>query len=206
VIIPNQRKVVKALIAGEEPEARLGQQARQRSLHNNYLTLPVVFIMISNHYPLTFAVGWGWLIVALILIAGFAVRHFFNERHKGRPSPWWTWGVAAAAMALVAWIGSRRADDEMAAAPPTPPTFAMAEEVVAGRCSACHAAEPVWEGIVAPPKGVMLDTPERIRAHAGEIARQSVWSDAMPPGNITEITPEERAILAAWVRGGAPGE
>jgi uncharacterized membrane protein len=202
VIIPNQRKVVADLIAHRQPDPRLGQQARQRSLHNNYLTLPVVFLMISNHYPLTFASRWNWLIVALVLVAGFAVRHFFNERHKGLPSPWWTWGVAAASLALMAWLGSLGPPPGAAAAAAAPAahvTFAQAEEVVVSRCSMCHAGEPAWDGVVAPPKGVMLDTPERIRAHADEIARQAVLTHAMPPGNVTGITPEERAVLAAWV-------
>ncbi len=205
VIIPNQRKVVADLIAHRQPDPRLGRQARQRSLHNNYLTLPVVFLMISNHYPLTFASRWNWLIVALVLVAGFAVRHFFNARHKGLPSPWWTWGVAAASLALMAWLGSLGPGPGAAVAAPAagPVTFAQAEEVVVSRCSMCHAGEPAWDGVVAPPKGVMLDTPERIRAHADEIARQAVLTHAMPPGNVTGITPEERAVLAAWVGAGA---
>jgi uncharacterized membrane protein len=202
VIIPNQRKVVADLIARRQPDPRLGRQARQRSLHNNYLTLPVVFLMISNHYPLTFASRWNWAIVALVLVAGFAVRHFFNERHKGLPSPWWTWGVAAASLALMAWLGSL---GPAAPGAGTAVTFAQAEEVVVSRCSMCHAGEPAWDGVVAPPKGVMLDTPERIRAHAEEIARQAVLTHAMPPGNVTGITPEERAVLAAWVGAGARG-
>jgi uncharacterized membrane protein len=207
VIIPNQRKVVADLIARRQPDPRLGRQARQRSLHNNYLTLPVVFLMISNHYPLTFASRWNWAIVALVLVAGFAVRHFFNERHKGLPSPWWTWGVAAASLALMAWLGSLGPAPAAAVAAPAGAsvTFAQAEEVVVSRCSMCHAGEPAWDGVVAPPKGVMLDTPGRIRAHAEEIARQAVHTHAMPPGNVTGITPEERAVLAAWVGAGARG-
>jgi uncharacterized membrane protein len=199
VIIPNQRKVVAALKAGEAPDPELGREAKQRSLHNNYLTLPVVFVMISNHYPLAFASRWNWLILAIIIVVGFAIRHFYNSRHKGLPSPWWTWGVAAGGMALVILLGNWQPTVEEASAPaPAAPEFAQVEEIVISRCSMCHAQEPVWEGIVAPPKGVMLDTPARIAAHREAILLQAARTHAMPPGNLTGITPEERQALAAW--------
>jgi uncharacterized membrane protein len=206
IIIPNQKKVVAELIAGRTPDPALGAEAKQRSMHNNYLTLPVLFVMISNHYPLAFASRFNWLILAVILVVGAIIRHFYNTRHKGLPSPWWTWGVATVGVVLIIWLSTiKPADVEAAAAPAEPVTFAQAEEVVLGRCSMCHASEPVWEGIAVPPKYVMLDTPERIQAYANEIYLQAAHTHAMPPGNITEITPEERKILALWVEAGAPG-
>jgi len=104
VIIPNQRKVVDALRAGQEPDPELGREAKQRSLHNNYLTLPVLFVMIGNHYPLAFASKWNWLILAIVLVVGAVIRHFYNQRHKGAPSPWWAWAVALAGLIAVVWL------------------------------------------------------------------------------------------------------
>jgi uncharacterized membrane protein len=208
VIIPNQKIVIADLIGGRRPDPALGAQAAQRSLHNNYLTLPALFLMISNHYPLSFATRWNWLIVALVIVVGAVIRHFYNVRHAGRPSPWWTWGVAAAGMTLVVWLSAvpPGGEERAAAATPAPVAFTEVENIVLSRCSMCHAAEPLWEGIVAPPKGVRLDTPETIRRHAPEIQRQATLTHAMPPGNITEISPEERQILAAWIAAGAPVE
>ena len=208
VIIPNQRVVVADLIAGRQPNPKYGAIAKQRSLHNNYLTLPVIFVMIINHYPLAFATRYNWLIFGIVLVIGAVIRHFYNSRHKGLPSPWWTWAVAAGGMAAIVALsmaGPANSDDE-AAAPAEPVTFAQAEEVVLGRCSMCHMAEPAWEGVNVPPKGVMLDTPERILQHAHEIGMQAVHTHAMPPGNVTEVTPEERQVLAAWLAGGAKAE
>ena len=201
IIIPNQRKVVADLIAGRTPDPRLGAIGKQRSLHNNYLTLPVVFVMISNHYPLSFATRFNWVILALVMIIGAAIRHFYNTRHKGLPSPWWTWGVAAACGIGIVWLSTFPATVATAAVrPASAVTFAQAEEVVLTRCSMCHAAQPVWDGVTSPPKGVRLDTPSHIKAHQQEIVLNSVLSNAMPPGNVTEITPEERGILAGWMR------
>ena len=206
IIIPNQQKVVDALLAGQVPDPKYGAEAKQRSMHNNYLTLPVLFVMISNHYPLAFASRFNWLILALVLVVGAVIRHFYNTRHKGLPSPWWTWYVAAVGMLLIMWLSSMKpVDVEAAAAPDEPVTFAMAEEVVLSRCSMCHTAEPMWEGIHVPPKNVVLDSPEHIRGHADQIYLQAAYTHAMPPGNVTEITPEERKILAPWVEAGAPG-
>jgi uncharacterized membrane protein len=217
VIIPNQKIVVADLIAGHQPDPALGEQAKQRSLHNNYLTLPVLFLMISNHYPLSFATRWNWLIIAIVIVVGAVIRHFYNMRHAGLPNPWWTWGVAGAGMALVVWLsaapplgedstaalGERNA---AAAAAPDEVAFADVENIVLSRCSMCHAAEPVWEGIAAPPKGIRLETAEMIRKYAGEIRLQATLTHAMPPANITELSQEERRILAAWIAAGAPIE
>ena len=202
VIIPGQRKVVAALVAGAAPDPELGRRGKQRSLHNNYLTLPVIYAMIGNHYPLTFAGRWSWLILAIVLVIGAVVRHFFNQRHKGAASPWWTWAVALAGMAAIVWLSAEPASRAEAAARAEGPAVA---EVILSRCSMCHAAEPVWEGIAVPPKGVVLETPAQIRRHARGIDLQAVRTHAMPPGNITEISEAERALLAAWIADGAPG-
>ena len=210
VIIPNQHRVVDDLVAGRAPDPELGRQAKQRSLHNNYLTLPVLFVMIGNHYPLAFAGRWNWLILAVVLVVGAVIRHFFNQRHKGAPSPWWTWAVAAAGLALVVWLSAQPVppSDEAAAGPEVDVAEADPAEVeiiVLSRCSMCHAAEPLWEGIAVPPKGRRPRNPgNRSAAKPGRsICRRSAPTP-WPPGNITEIADEERRVLAAWIARGAP--
>jgi uncharacterized membrane protein len=198
VIIPNQRRTVAALLAGQAPDPKLGQQAKTRSVHNNYLTLPVVFLMVSNHFPLLVTSSWGWLMVAIVLALGPVIRHFFNSRHAGKGSPWWTWAVAAAGMAAVFWLSALDAELELSALPPAP-EFAVVEEIVLTRCAACHGDAVGWERLLVAPKGVKLDTPARIRQHAGLIERYAVRAHAMPPGNITEMTGDERRLLAAWL-------
>ncbi|EDP66613.1 hypothetical protein BAL199_16168 [alpha proteobacterium BAL199] len=207
VIIPNQKKTIAALFAGQSPDPALGRQAKQRSVHNNYLTLPVVLLMISNHYPLLFATRYNWVIVAILLALGPVIRHFFNSRHAGKGSPWWTWGVAAAGLAAIGWLSAAGPRDAVVGAADAPaPTFAAVEEIVLSRCSMCHADEAVWLGVPAAPKGVKLDTPERIHQHARQIELYAVRSGAMPPGNITDMPVEERAVLAAWLAAGATRE
>jgi uncharacterized membrane protein len=206
VIIPNQKKVVADLIAGREPDPKLGEQAKQRSMHNTYLTLPVLFVMISNHYPLAFASRFNWLILALVLVVGAIIRHFYNERHAGRPNPWWVWWVATAGMVLIAWLSTATPSGEAAATASAEVDVAEVENIVLSRCSLCHAAEPSWPDMPAPPQGVMLDSCEAIHQHARQIDMQVVRTHAMPPGNVTEITPEERPVLAAWLAAGAPAE
>ena len=206
IIIPYQRKTVGALIAGQQPDPMWGAIGKQRSVHNNYLTLPVVFLMLSNHYPLFFATRYNWLIVAIVLLIGPVIRHFFNSRHEGKGSPWWTWGVAAAGMAAVAWLSAAGPSGAKTGALPTTPKFADVQDIIVSRCSMCHATEPVWTGIATAPKGVLLDDPAQIKLHARMIAINAVRSHAMPPGNVTEITPDERQVLAAWIAAGAPGQ
>ena len=206
VIMPNQKKMVAALLAGKEPNAEWGAVGKQRSIHNNYLTLPVIFLMLSSHYPLFFATQSNWVIVAVVLIVGPVIRHFYNARHEGKESPWWTWFVAAAGLMTVIWLSSLGpAAVKKGELPPTP-KFATVQDIVMSRCSMCHAVEPVWTGIGHAPKGVLLDTPDMIKLHARLIDINAVRSRAMPPGNITEISDDERRVLAAWLAAGAPAQ
>ena len=203
LIMPNQRKVVAALLRGETPDPRLGAQAKQRSLHNNYLTLPVVFIMIGNHYPLAFATKYSWAILALVIIMGCVIRVYFNTMHKGIQPPLWPWAVAALCMLTIIALSSLGPRTQaQAALPVAPVSLTEVNSIVSSRCSMCHAAEPVWEGIAEAPKGVMLDTPEQVALHIHQVGMQAGLSNAMPPGNVTEITPEERQVLANWVIAG----
>ncbi len=201
-IIPNQRKTVAALIAGRKPDPALGIQGKQRSVHNNYLTLPVILLMISNHYPLLFATRYNWIIVAIVLALGPIIRHFYNSRHAGKGSPWWTWGVAAAGMIAIGLLSAAGPRDAKTGA--ATPNFQTVENIISSRCSPCHAAEPVWASIPTAPRGILLDDAEHIRRNARLIGRNAAWSNAMPPGNITEMTPDERATLAAWLDAGEP--
>jgi uncharacterized membrane protein len=201
IIIPNQKKVVADLIAGRTPDAKYGKQGKQRSTHNNYLTLPVVFLMLSNHYPLTYAIAPAWLIVALTLIAGALVRVFYNLRHAGRGDQWWTWGVAAAAMVLAALVAYPRAGKAQVA-PKVIERMTVSpdvQDIVVGRCSMCHARLPVWSGIVVAPKGVVLETAGDIERQAAAIRLHAVATPSMPPNNVTGLTADERAVLARWL-------
>ena len=204
IIIPYQKKTVAALIAGKEPDPYWGEIGKQRSVHNNYLTLPVVFLMLSNHFPLFFGTRYNWLIVAIVLLIGPVIRHFFNSRHAGKGSPWWTWAVAAAGMIAIAWLSAAGPPGQQTGALEKTPSFADVQNVVFARCSMCHTQQPMWPGIAAAPKGVRLDSAEMIKLHASMIAINAVDSHAMPPGNITEISPQERQVLAAWIAAGAP--
>jgi uncharacterized membrane protein len=203
-IIPNQKKIVAALLAGQAADPKLGKAGKERSVHNNYLTLPVLVLMISNHYPLLFATRFNWVIVAIVLALGPIIRHFFNERHAGRASPWWVWGVAAVGMIAIGLLSAAGPRDAKTGALSAEPTFANAQEIIISRCSMCHAAEPVWEGILTAPKGIRLDDAEHIHRNARLVGRNAAWASAMPPGNITEMTRDERAVVAAWLAAGAP--
>ena len=206
IIIPFQKKTVEAMLAGKEPDPAWGAIGKQRSVHNNYLTLPVVFLMLSNHYPLLFATRYNWLIVAIVLLIGPVIRHFYNSRHEGKGNPWWTWGVAAAGMAAIALLSAAGPTAVTTGALPPTPKFKQVSNIIISRCSMCHAAEPVWDGIPVAPKGVMLDSDEQIRRHARLIEIFAVRSQAMPPGNITEMTPQERLGPGILDRGWSAGE
>lgn len=203
VIIPNQRIVVADLKAGRVPDPKYGAIAKLRSTHNNYLTLPVVLMMISNHYPVAFGHPYSFVLIGLILVAGAVIRHWFNglERGLSRAALAWQWPVAGAlAVAMVA-VSAWRPDQADAAVEPQ-----RALAVVTTHCADCHAARPSHESFEEAPGGVVFDTVEAIRAHAPKMLAQAVLSEAMPLGNETGMTEEERAILGAWLRAGAPVE
>jgi uncharacterized membrane protein len=210
VIIPNQRKVIKALRAGEEPDPALGKQAKQRSTHNNYITLPVLFLMLSNHSPLTSSTPYAWLLVGCITVAGALVRVFYNLRHAGKGDQWWTW-IVAAIMILAAMLISLtsspigRAALGLASANnvETTPVRAVPDrvvEIMQTRCSMCHAREPLWPGMIIAPHGVHLETASDIERHKHQILVQAALSHAMPPNNIAAMEPDERAELAEWAK------
>lgn len=201
VIIPGQKKMVAAMQKGEPPDPIYGRWAKQRSVHNTYLTLPVIFIMISPHYPMTFQSRWNWLVLLAIGLSGALVRQYFVLRQKGA-NPVWLPAMGAAVVALLIVTG---APERGTGAAGEAPAFAEVQTIIASRCVTCHAARPTMEGFAAPPKGVMMETPGQIRRWAAAL-RQQVQTEAMPPGNMTEITPEERAKLVAWVTAGAPAE
>jgi len=208
IIIPNQKIVVADLKAGKVPDAKYGKIAKQRSLHNNYLTLPVIFFMLSSHYPLAFATKWNWIIASLIFLEGAIIRHWFNTRHAKKGNPHWTWGLAVVIFLVIAWLSSAGkpgdTQQEVASSGATPflaaQHFPAVRDVILGRCSMCHAAQPTYEGVLAAPKNVHLDSDAAIANHAEQIAIQAGFATAMPPGNVSEITPEERALIVTWYR------
>ncbi|WOS64864.1 urate hydroxylase PuuD [Sinorhizobium fredii] len=207
IIIPNQKKVVADLITGRTPDPALGKQAKQRSTHNNYLTLPVLFLMLSNHYPLAFGTEYNWIIASLVFLMGVTIRHWFNTQHARKGAPTWTWLVTVLLFIVIMWLstvpkvlsegGEARAStgDQTVVATAD---FSKVRDTVLGRCSMCHAREPGWEGIIVPPKGVVLESDGDIVEHAREIYLQAGRSHAMPPANVTGITEEERQVLASW--------
>ncbi|TVQ58341.1 MAG: cysteine desulfurase [Rhodobacteraceae bacterium] len=207
-IIPNQKIVVADLIAGRAPDPEFGRIAKQRSLHNNYLTLPVLFLMLSSHNPLAFASRWNWLIAALTFLMGVTIRHFFNTMHAGKGRLWWPWAATAAIFLVIVGLsqaGGAAAEDRAASGPAArrfaeAPGFEDVAATVLGRCSMCHAAEPLWPGVAAAPGGVRLDSDAEIARHARLIYLHAGLTRAMPPGNLTGLEPEERAAIVAWYR------
>ena len=202
VIIPNQKKVVADLIAGRTPDPALGKAAKQRSLHNNYMTLPVLFIMISHHYPMTYGADWPWLVLALIGATGVAVRHCFNLRHRG-PIPAWAPALAALlAIATVSYVTLEKA--RAPAAEPQALDYADIRPLLAKHCAGCHSAKPIDPAFASPPLGIVLDSYEHVSAVKDRIKAVAVDAEIMPLGNVTGMTKGERATLGAWIAGGGP--
>ena len=213
IIIPNQKIVVADLKAGRTPDPKYGIIAKQRSTHNNYLTLPVLFLMLSNHYPLAFASEYNWLIASFVFLMGVTIRHFFNTMHARKGAPWWTWGATAALfLAIVALSLAPMSfrggtfETEITMLTPQQARFAEADgftevtDIVLGRCSMCHGEYPGWDGITYAPKGVVLDSEYAVATHAREIYLQSGVTHAMPPGNLTWMEESERDAIVHWYR------
>ena len=209
IIMPNQRVVVADLKAGRKPDPKYGKIAKQRSTHNNYLTLPVIFLMLSNHYPLIFATAYNWIIASLVFLMGVTIRHWFNTRHARAGSPHWTWLVTALLFIAIAWLSTapqhyRAAESKLTTTDliyAAAPGFADITSIIQGRCAMCHAREPSFAGIHWAPKGVVLETPSDIAHEARRIYLQAGISHAMPPGNLSFIEPAERAAIVKWYRG-----
>jgi uncharacterized membrane protein len=216
-IIPNQKIVVADLKAGRTPDPRYGRIAKLRSTHNNYLTLPVLFLMLSNHYPLATSTEYAWMIAALIFLMGVTIRHWFNTRHARRGNPTWTWAATAMLFIAVMWLSTaplRDTDIGQAEARPLTgselaltqaPGFEEVHGIVAGRCSMCHSRQPFQEGFRWAPKGVFLETEADVARAAREIFLQSGVTHAMPPANVSGMEAEERAKIVAWFRSGPSG-
>jgi len=203
VIIPGHWDLVRAKQAGQEPDPKPGLRGKQRSVHNNYLTLPVVFAMLSNHFPMTYGHAYGWLILVAIMALAIWVRHFFNLRHQGRT----VWAIpvsaAVAVVALAFVIAPARSGTANPDASQPPVPFATVQGIIGARCTTCHSATPTHEGFSAPPKGIAFDTPDQIRANAALIEQMAVVTQVMPLGNVTGMTDAERATLGAWIAQGA---
>jgi uncharacterized membrane protein len=190
------------MIAGRKPDPVYGIRGKQRSVHNNYFTLPVLFIMISNHFAMTYRHAYAWAVLGAIMAAGVFIRHFFNLRHKGRIE--WRYPAVGVALLLVV----------IAALTPTLPVssparanavaFTQVRAIIDQRCVACHAAHPSQPGFASAPAGVMLDDADGVKQNAARIYQQAVQLKAMPLANMTNMTDAERASLAAWFEAGAP--
>ena len=197
VIIPGQRRMVEALAAGRAPDPRDGAAGKQRSVHNTYFTLPVLFTMISSHYAFTFGGRWNWLALVALTLAGGLIRVWFVLRHKGSAPLWPVLAGLGVIFSLGIFLSpvKEKSQGEV--------KFEDVRKIVDARCANCHAAKPTFQGLAEPPKGIMLDTPERIRTQAAQIHAQTVLARAMPPGNLTQMTDAERDVLGRWLRSGA---
>jgi len=191
-IIPGQKRMVADIRAGREPDPTPGVIGKQRSVHNTYFTLPVLFVMISNHYPMTYGHPRGWIVLGVIMLAGVLIRQYFVLRHRGRA----TLLLPALAVILVLGLAVVIAPRPTAAASRDVPFVAL-KAVLDARCLGCHATAPTHPGFAQPPKGVVLETAEQIAQHAGKIA-ETVGNRYMPIGNLTQMTDGERALVAAW--------
>ncbi len=208
VIIPSQKDLVTALVEGRSPDPAKGQNALTRSRHNNYFTLPVLFIMISNHNATTFGHGWNWLILVVISLAGVGIRHYFNVRHLPQHNRWILPVSLLLLLSLIVALAP-----EIQRAGPESKTASIAEEVVTypdtaavfpviqTRCSVCHSATPTFQGISAPPLGIILDSPEHLEAAAIRVLQSTAITRTMPLGNVTAMTLEERELIKQWYAG-----
>jgi|TARA_B110000259_G_C14029659_1_gene406180 uncharacterized membrane protein len=197
-IIPGQKKVVAQIRAGEEPDSAPGIIGKQRSVHNTYFTLPVLFIMISGHYPITYGNEHGWLVLAFVMMAGVLIRQFFVLRHRGLVL-WWLPVIGIIILLALIWVLRPSTEGIDNTASVAIVSDAQVTQVIAARCTVCHAVSPTQAGFSAPPLGLVLESSEQIALNAEKIAT-SVQSHYMPLGNLTGMTNEERLIISTWYR------
>ncbi len=197
IIIPAHKEMVRAASEGRDPDPRYGIAGKQRSVHNTYFTMPVLFVMMSSQYAFTYGHRYNWALLIALSIAGALIRVWFIDRHKGRQSSF-TFVAAAGLLGAVAWAGLPANTSSTSA---SSSDFRQARAVVAERCTGCHAASPTDSGIAAAPKGIVFDTEAQICNQAALIAQQSSITRVIPPGNLTGMTDGERALIAAWAAG-----
>lgn len=202
VIIPNQKKVVAALIAGEEPDPRLGKIGKQRSLHNNYMTLPVLLLMISNHYPMVFSNPYNWVVLAGLALVGILIRHYFNLKNSGISSPVLPVAAGVLFIAIMVFAASMEAR-KRAEFGDVKGSFTEVSALITKHCVSCHSARPNHEAFDEAPAGVKFDTAAEILQAAPRIMEQAVTSDIMPLGNETGMTDADRALIGQWIKDGA---
>lgn len=201
IIIPNQKKTVAALLAGQKPDPELGKTAKQRSLHNNYMTLPVLLMMISNHYPMLYAGEYNWLILAGLAAAAWPIREFFNQKHKGNVDyRYLATGAAGFLIVMLAasWQPASARGDISAVAAQV--SDAEAHGIVQKHCTACHAKKPTHEGFDVAPLDVVLESLDDLRQNSARVHQQTIATDIMPLGNETGMTAEEREALGHWLK------
>ena len=206
VIIPNQKIVVADLINNKTPDPKYGKIAKLRSTHNNYLTLPVIFLMLSNHYPLAFGTEYNWVIASLVFLMGVTIRHYFNSMHARSSNPTWTWAITIIIFLVIMWLSTvpKVLDKSFSKMSKHTERFLSSEDfkgvqdVISTRCSMCHAQEPVYSGVYTAPKKVLLETEKQIARHARDIYLQAGRSNAMPPANVSWMEEKERALIVKW--------
>ncbi|MDG1879060.1 MAG: urate hydroxylase PuuD [Paracoccaceae bacterium] len=206
VIIPNQKIVVADLINNKTPDPKYGKIAKLRSTHNNYLTLPVIFLMLSNHYPLAFGTEYNWVIASLVFLMGVTIRHYFNSMHARSSNPTWTWAITIIIFLVIMWLSTvpKVLDKSFSKMSKHTERFLSSEDfrgvqdVISTRCSMCHAQEPVYSGVYTAPKKVLLETEEQIARYARDIYLQAGRSNAMPPANVSWMEKKERALIVKW--------
>lgn len=200
IIIPGQKRMVAATSAGTPVDPADGLRAKQRSVHNTYFTLPILFVMISNHYAMTYSHRFNWAILIAMTVAGALIRVFFVARHRGKGTPW-PLAVAALLLAGVIYVTrpqtAAATDDAVATA-----SFVDVATIISLRCTGCHAAKPTFAGFASPPAGVVLEDADQIASEAARIYQQSVLTNAMPVGNLTGMLESERAVIGAWFLAG----
>lgn len=202
VIIPGQKRMVAATAEGQPANAEDGIRAKQRSVHNTYFTLPLLFIMVSNHYAMTYGHAWNWLILIGFTLAGALIRVYFVARHRGQASPLPVI-IALALLAGIAWLAAPQARATAVTGTAAPASFADVVTIMQNRCVSCHADSPTFAGFVAAPAGVVLELPEQIVTDAARIHQQSVTTKIMPVGNLTGMLETERNLIDQWFRDGA---
>jgi uncharacterized membrane protein len=207
-IMPSQRSLIEATRSGKEQDPTLSIRAKQRSIHNNYFTFPLLFIMLSNHFPGAYSHHLNWLVLIAVMIGGAGVRHFMNVRYLGAGStrPVWAWlapafgagGIAVAGMLVITRIGDRPPPKLDAAVP-----FARAQAIITKRCTPCHSEAPRDPAWPIAPNGVVFDLPLQIEIMAPRIYERAVQTTSMPLNNKTHMTVDERAELGNWIENGA---